>query len=81
MTRLLSARELNAVVTRNSGFVATLTAPAIPGEEIARFKTGRAAAARTYNALVRRRWTAPFFRTFGAFFRVTARKPATRHKS
>ena len=79
MTRLLSAPELETVVTRNSGFLPTLTAPAIPGEEIARFKSGRAAAARAYNALVSRRWAAPFFRIFGAFFRVTARKSDVRY--
>jgi SAM-dependent methyltransferase len=72
--RLLSAREALGLVRAHTRFDASVEAPPIPAEEIARFGSRRALLARTYNALSQAPGLRRVFVAIGPFFHVTGRK-------
>jgi SAM-dependent methyltransferase len=72
--RLLSHRELRALLRSETRLEARIFAPPIPVEEISRFSWRRALLAGAYNRIVSRRGWQSLFLLVGPFFRIVGRK-------
>ena len=72
--RLLSHRELRALLRSETRLEAEIFAPPIPLEELSLFSPRRALLGRAYNRIVSRRGWQSFFLRVGAFLRVVGRK-------
>jgi SAM-dependent methyltransferase len=72
--RLLSPREVTRAFSRHTRFGVDAAVPPVPAEEIERFSTPRAFAARLYNRLHRLAWLAPLLLAIGPFFHIAGTK-------
>jgi len=72
--RLISTREMSALLRRHTHCKSSILIPRVSAEEISHFSPIKARLATLYNRLVAHRWTRLVFLNIGPFFQVIGKK-------